>query len=151
MELNNIAASVADDHKVFFNEKRIHFEIDIKEDPIYVDADPVRVKQIIGNLLHNALKFTNHGGKVTLSVYLEKNQAIVRIKDSGKGIDPKFLPDLFEPFKQADKSLDRRNGGLGLGLSIVKGIAELHGGGVQAYSEGPGRGSEFLIYLPIAG
>ena len=151
LELNNIAASVADDHKVFFNEKRIHFEIDIKEDPIYVDADPVRVKQIIGNLLHNALKFTNHGGKVTLSVYLEKNQAIVRIKDSGKGIDPKFLPDLFEPFKQADKSLDRRNGGLGLGLSIVKGIAELHGGGVQAYSEGPGRGSEFLIYLPIAG
>jgi len=74
---------------------------------------------------------------------------VIRVKDDGVGMDQEFLPNLFEPFMQADKSLDRRNGGLGLGLSIVKGIVELHGGKISAFSEGPGKGAEFTIRLPI--
>ncbi len=149
MELNTIAASVADDHKPMFDKKRILLEKDIETDPIYIDADPVRVKQILSNLVHNSLKFTNPGGRVILSVCTNQAQAMIRVKDNGKGFDPKFLPNLFEPFKQADQSLDRQNGGLGLGLSIVKGIAQLHGGSVQAVSEGIGKGSEFTICLPV--
>jgi signal transduction histidine kinase len=148
VELNGLAASVADEYQMLFDEKQIQFDSNIQNDPIYIDADPVRIKQIIGNLLHNALKFTHPGGEVGLRVDLKGSQTAVIVKDSGKGIDPKFLPGLFAPFNQADIAIDRRDGGLGLGLSIVKGIAKLHGGSVRACSEGPGKGSEFTIFLP---
>jgi PAS domain S-box-containing protein len=149
-ELNTAALMVAEDMRALYEEKSVWLEKNIKSNPLVITADPVRVKQIIGNLLHNALKFTNNGCMVVLSVYSEEHYACISVKDNGIGVEQAFMPSLFEPFTQADDSIDRRNGGLGLGLSIVRGIAELHGGCVKAYSEGPGKGSEFIIYLPVS-
>jgi CheY-like chemotaxis protein len=109
----------------------------------------VRLKQIIGNLLHNAQKFTNEGGIAELTVYREDENAVICVKDNGIGIKEEMLPIVFEPFTQAENSLDRSNGGLGLGLSIVRSIAQLHGGSATALSEGLGRGSSVLIHLPL--
>ncbi len=149
LELNGLVFAITDDVRNLFEEKKIRLETSLHVQPIYVYADPVRLHQIIGNLLHNASKFTDRGGVVEVSVSQETNWAIITVKDNGKGIDPEFLPIVFEPFKQADKSMDRRYGGLGLGLSIVKGIAQVHGGRVKAYSGGIGKGSEFVISLPV--
>jgi signal transduction histidine kinase len=150
VDLNQLALSTLEDHKMFFEEKEIRLESEINEDAMCSDSDPVRIKQVIENLLYNAMKFTNAGGRVKLSIVQENNDAVIKVEDNGIGINPEFLPDLFEPFKQADKSLDRRNSGLGLGLSIIKGIAELHGGSVSAASDGLGKGSKFIIKLPLS-
>ncbi|NLO48107.1 MAG: PAS domain S-box protein [Clostridiales bacterium] len=149
IELNALAKSIADDMMTFFEKKRIKLTCSIGTNAIYIDADPVRIRQIIENLLHNAMKFTVSGDEVMLAVYVQSNSAMISVKDNGIGIDPRFMSNLFEPFMQADKSLDRSNPGLGLGLSIVKGIAVLHGGSVRACSEGLGKGSEFMICIPV--
>ncbi len=155
MDLNKLAISVAEDHKVLFEKRNVRLDIKINsEDSLPIQADPVRLNQIIGNLLHNSLKFTEAGGKTQLIVCQEENdgkkEAVICVIDDGIGIKPEFLPSVFEPFTQADGSLDRPNSGLGLGLSIVKGIAELHGGSVSVQSEGLGCGSRFCIRLPAA-
>ena len=147
IEFSQLAASIVEDFRAAFEEKGIALISRINSD-CNIDADPVRVKQAIGNLLNNSLKFTDAGGEVMLSVYRKENSVVVSVEDNGIGIRTEFLPKVFEPFTQADESLARTNGGLGLGLSIVKGIAELHGGSVSVYSEGPCRGSEFLISFP---
>jgi signal transduction histidine kinase len=148
-ELNKLVSSIAEDYTKLFEEKGVAIKTVINMSPIILKADSVRLKQAVGNLLHNALKFTESGGVIHLSVYQEQNEAVIRVKDNGIGINPDFLPNLYEPFKQADKSLDRRDGGLGLGLSIVKGITQLHGGSVSAASDGLGKGSKFRIRLPL--
>ncbi|NMA24122.1 MAG: HAMP domain-containing histidine kinase, partial [Clostridiales bacterium] len=148
-DLTNAISAVADDMKALFSGRGIKFLSNIGPEPIYIHADPVRVKQAIGNLLHNALKFSNDNGRVALSVLAKGDSVFITVEDTGIGIEPAFLSTIFEPFTQMDKSIDRRNGGLGLGLSIVKGIAELHGGSVSAYSAGPGKGSAFTICLPL--
>jgi PAS domain S-box-containing protein len=148
LEFSSLAESMVQDFKAAFEEKGIALKKDISSKDINIEADSVRVRQAIGNLLYNALKFTNTGGEVILSVFRQENRAVVSVKDNGIGIRTEFLPKVFEPFSQADESLDRTSGGLGLGLSIVKGIAELHGGSTGAYSEGPGKGSEFTISFP---
>ncbi|SHI11049.1 PAS domain S-box-containing protein [Sporobacter termitidis DSM 10068] len=147
-DLNKLAQAVVRDNTLIFQERDVDLDIEMGDRPVFITADPVRISQIIGNLLNNSLKFSKAGGKTTLSVKTHDSSAFVIVKDNGKGIDAKFLPELFEPFKQADSSLDRQNGGLGLGLSIVKGIAELHGGSVSAYSDGIGKGAQFTIFLP---
>lgn len=149
MELNMVASMAIEPFEPLYDQKGIVLEADFRAERLYLDADPVRLAQIIGNLLHNALKFTQKDGKVIVSVYEENNHAVIRVADTGTGIQPDLLRELFVPFVQADTSLDRTTGGLGLGLSIVKGIAELHGGTVSAYSEGLGKGSSFYIYLPF--
>ncbi len=149
VDLNKAALSIADDYKTHFEKKGVELATDISSNSIFVHADPVRLAQIIGNLLHNALKFTDMGGKTILKVYYENDVAVIDVEDTGIGIKPEFLPGLFEPFKQLDSSLDRHNGGLGLGLSIVKSIAELHGGSVKVQSCGLGKGSVFSICLPL--
>ena len=148
-DLNNTANAVADDMKALFSGRGVKLLSDIGPDSIYIHADPVRVKQAIGNLLHNAPKFSNNEGDVTLSVRTDNNCVFITVEDTGIGIEPAFLSTIFEPFTQMDKSIDRRNGGLGLGLYIVKGIAELHGGSVSAHSAGPGKGSVFTLRLPL--
>ncbi len=148
LDLIQTALSTADDHKPLFEKKGVALHTDVRG-TVFVQADPVRLKQIIGNLLHNALKFTDRGGEAVLKVYRDGHSAVIEVEDTGIGIEPAFLPDLFEPFKQSDRSLDRRNGGLGLGLSIVKGIARLHGGSVSVHSGGLGLGSVFSIRLPL--
>jgi PAS domain S-box-containing protein len=150
VDLKELSLSMLTDSKLLFEEKGIHLEAEINEEDICIDVDPVRIKQIIGNLLDNAMKFTDSGGAVKVSVFREKNEAVIYVKDNGLGIDPAFLSNLFVPFEQADNSLDRRNGGLGLGLSITKGIAELHGGTVSVQSDGIGKGAQFNIRLPLS-
>lgn len=114
-----------------------------------VDADAARLQQAIGNLLANALKFTPEGGRITVSVERAGEQMVVEIVDTGRGIDAAFLPHVFERFRQADSATSRPHGGLGLGLTIVRKIVRLHGGTVDAASEGEGRGATFAIRLPI--
>jgi CheY-like chemotaxis protein len=116
-----------------------------------VDGDATRLAQVLGNLLSNSMKFTPRGGTVT--VRLEEDAAgwaLLRVHDTGEGIDPGVLPRVFEPFSQADRSLARTRGGLGLGLAVVKGLVELHGGTVTASSAGHGAGAEMSVRLPRA-
>jgi len=150
VDLNKLALMSLADHKILFERKEISLEAEINEEVLYLDVDSVRMKQIIGNLLYNAMKFTNSGGTVKLSVFQDNNEVVICVKDNGIGITSEMLPNIFQPFIQADNSLDRKNGGLGLGLSIVKGISELHGGRVSVYSEGLGKGAQFSIQLPLA-
>jgi CheY-like chemotaxis protein len=114
-------------------------------------GDATRLTQVLDNLLANAIKFTDRGGSVAVRVEAKADtrRAVVTIGDTGLGIDAALLPHLFEAFTQADRSLDRAKGGLGLGLSLVKGLVELHGGKVHASSGGPGRGAEFVVELPL--
>ncbi len=140
------------------NEYRLSLEaVDLRlscwtpDEPLWIDGDPTRLIQAIGNLLHNASKFTEPGGhvKVTLERDAATTLAVIRIEDNGIGIEEEMLSQLFEPFSQADQTLDRSKGGLGLGLSLVKGLVELHGGGVEASSGGVGQGSCFTLRLPL--
>lgn len=148
--LNDLAVNTASDLRKKFDVKGIHFIMDIDNKPLLLHADPVRITQIIGNLLHNAIKFTPKDGTVLLSLKQEEDEAVLRIKDNGMGIRRDLLPTLFTPFTQADNSLDRQNNdGLGLGLSIVKRIVTMHGGTVAAESEGLHKGSLFTIRLPL--
>jgi hypothetical protein len=117
--------------------------------PLWADADPTRVVQMVGNLLHNASKFTRRGDEVVLSLAAVAGTAVIGVRDTGIGIDPALLPRVFEPFVQADQSLARTQGGLGLGLALVKGIAELHGGSARATSVGKGHGAEFFVGFPL--
>ncbi len=116
--------------------------------PIYLNADPTRLAQIIGNLLNNACKFTDKGGRIELIVEQEGEQAVIRVRDSGIGLAADQLPRIFDMFVQIDASLERTAGGLGIGLPLVKSLVEMHGGTVEARSAGLGQGSEFIVRLP---
>jgi CheY-like chemotaxis protein/anti-sigma regulatory factor (Ser/Thr protein kinase) len=121
---------------------------ELPDAPIWVEADPTRIKQVIDNLLVNALKFTDRGGTVTIRVAADPSGVVtLAVRDTGIGIDAEVLPRVFEAFSQADRTLDRSRGGLGLGLALVRGLIDLHGGSVEARSEGPGRGAEFVVRL----
>jgi two-component system CheB/CheR fusion protein len=121
----------------------------LPSDPVWVDGDPTRLAQALGNLLQNAAKFTPKHGNVSVSLVPAERDATLEVADTGIGIDPDMLQRLFEPFAQADRSLDRSRGGLGLGLALVKGMVELHGGQVNVQSDGPGSGARFTIRLPL--
>jgi CheY-like chemotaxis protein len=116
---------------------------------IFVDGDVVRLEQVVVNLLSNACKFTNPRGQVLLSVETAGGEAVVRVRDSGIGIAPEVLPRVFDLFAQAARGLDRAQGGLGIGLTVAQRIVELHGGCIEAFSEGLGTGAEFVVRLPV--
>jgi len=117
--------------------------------PVMTYGDQVRLEQILTNLLTNAVKYTPPGGRILITVKSEDPEAILTVEDNGIGMDDQTLPNVFEPFTQADHSLDRAQGGMGLGLAVVKNLVELHGGNVLARSEGLGRGSTFTVRLPL--
>jgi two-component system CheB/CheR fusion protein len=119
---------------------------------LFVDGDWNRLTQVVGNLLQNAAKFTGPGGHIRVSVSTDSEEkwAAIRVADTGVGIAPEMLARLFEPFAQADTTLDRSKGGLGLGLALSKGLVELHGGAISAHSPGLGQGAEFVLRLPLA-
>jgi PAS domain S-box-containing protein len=117
--------------------------------PIILHADPVRLAQVFGNLLTNACKYTEAGGRIGLTVERQESDVIVSVKDTGVGISSEMLPKVFEMFTQVDRSLERSQGGLGIGLTLVKRLVELHEGAVTAHSEGIGQGSEFVVRLPV--
>ena len=117
--------------------------------PLMVEADLVRLAEVFSNLLNNAAKYTERGGDIELSVDIEDRTAVVRVKDSGIGIPVEMLPNVFNLFTQVDRHLHRSQGGLGIGLTLVKRLVEMHAGTVEARSEGAGRGSEFIVRLPL--
>jgi signal transduction histidine kinase len=126
--------------------------VEMPSEPIYLNADPNRLVQIVSNLLNNAARYTEKGGCIWLTVQRQGEEALLSIRDNGVGIAAEHLPHIFEMFAQigSDSNLQETQGGLGIGLALVRGLVELHGGSVEAHSDGPGTGSEFRVRLPIA-
>jgi PAS domain S-box-containing protein len=149
VDLRDVVSHAAEDFRVLMQDRGVRLDVLLPDGSISADADATRVTQVIGNLLHNASKFTRRGDCVTLSVGVEEGWAEIRVRDTGAGIHANLLPTIFEPFVQGERTLARAEGGLGLGLALVKGIAELHGGSVRAESAGKGKGSEFVVRLPV--
>jgi signal transduction histidine kinase len=130
-------------------DSRAHaLEVELPTDPIHLEADPTRLEQILANLLNNAAKYTMPGGRIRVSAALEGGDAVVRVRDNGIGVPPDVLERVFEPFVQSEGSLARSEGGLGIGLTLVRSLVEMHGGSVEAHSPGLGQGSEFVLRLP---
>jgi signal transduction histidine kinase/CheY-like chemotaxis protein len=151
VDLVELVRRAVADHEPLFTARKVSLATDLARLPLWLDADPTRIGQVLGNVLWNAAKFTDPGGNASITVERGVGgSAVVRIRDDGIGIPPLVLEHVFEPFVQADTSLDRSRGGLGLGLSLVKALVELHGGSVQARSEGAGQGAEFIIRVPLA-
>ena len=119
-------------------------------EPVWLDGDPTRLAQIVANLLNNAAKYTDRGGQIVLAADREGAEAVVRVRDNGIGLSAEMLPRVFDLFAQADRSLDRSQGGLGIGLTLVRSLVELHDGKVSVESRGPGQGSEFIVRLPAS-
>ena len=123
--------------------------VTLPPEPLYLSADPARLAQVVGNLLNNACKFTGRGGRIGLTVAAEGAEAVIRVRDNGIGIAADQLPRIFEMFTQVDSSLDRAQSGLGIGLTLVRNLTEMHGGTVGVHSAGIGQGSEFMVRLPM--
>jgi two-component system CheB/CheR fusion protein len=149
VDLGELARRAVEDHRDLFAACGVRLEVRAAAEPVIVNADPTRLAQVMGNLLQNAAKFTPRGGETTLAVARSDATAEVTVRDTGVGLAPQVLDRLFEPFVQADSTLDRSTGGLGLGLALVKGLAELHGGSVAASSDGVGNGAAFTVRLPL--
>jgi signal transduction histidine kinase len=122
--------------------------VTLPAEPIFLDADPARLEQVLANLLNNASKYMEPGGNIWLAAERAGQEVVVRVRDAGIGISSEMLPRLFTLFTQVDRSLCRSQGGLGIGLSLVKSLVEMHGGTVAAFSDGPDRGSTFVVRLP---
>jgi PAS domain S-box-containing protein len=125
-------------------------ELTLPEEPLWLDADPTRLAQVLANLLNNAAKYSDDGGRITLSASAEGGEAVVRVRDTGIGIPPEVLPRVFDMFAQGGGAAARTPGGLGVGLTLVRQLVELHGGRVEGHSRGRGTGSEFVVRLPLA-
>jgi CheY-like chemotaxis protein len=122
--------------------------VELPKEPLVLNGDPVRLAQVLSNLINNASKFSGANSQITLTAVYRDDEVKISVKDEGAGIDPAFLPHIFDLFAQADQSLDRSQGGLGIGLTLVKHLVELHGGRVSAKSAGVGHGAEVIVYLP---
>jgi signal transduction histidine kinase len=150
LDLGELVRRVGEDHRLLFASGGVDLEVSAPEEPVPVDGDATRLAQLLGNLLQNSAKFTPRGGRVTIAVVVEEGRAALRVQDTGAGIEAGLLQSVFEPFVQAERTLARSRGGLGLGLPLVKGLAELHGGSVEARSAGPGAGAEIVVRLPLS-
>jgi PAS domain S-box-containing protein len=129
--------------------RRLELGVHLPPQPLWVQGDPVRLTQIVDNLLANAIKFTDAPGTIHVMLHEETGSAVIRVRDTGVGIRPQMLDRLFEPFQQDTQDLARAAGGLGLGLALAKGLVELHGGTIEAHSAGPGTGAEFVVRLAL--
>jgi PAS domain S-box-containing protein len=150
LDLREVVSRAAEDFRLLMRDRAVGFEVAVPDEKLWADADGTRITQVIGNLLHNASKFTRRGDEVRLSLEAAGSSAEIRVRDTGAGIEPALLPRVFDAFVQGERTLARTEGGLGLGLALVKGITELHGGTVRVHSAGKGKGAEFLVTLPLA-
>jgi PAS domain S-box-containing protein len=148
VEMAEVVSEAVETSRPLIEQCGLHLAVRLPPEPIYLDADLVRLSQVLTNLLTNAAKWTDPGGHIWLTVERQGPDVVVRIKDTGVGIPAENLPRLFEMFFQVDRALERSQGGLGIGLSLVRRLVELHGGSVQAHSAGRGKGSEFTVRLP---
>jgi PAS domain S-box-containing protein len=151
LDLSQVVRETIQDNRSHLELGGVRLEVRVPEAPVMVSADGARISQVITNLLSNAIKFSRPGGAVTISVTSDpaSARAILRVLDAGAGIDAALIERLFEPFMQGDDTLDRNSGGLGLGLALVKGLVELHGGEVSAHSAGRDQGAELTVRLPL--
>lgn len=150
LDLATVVARAVESTAPLLEQRGHHLEISLPAGNLAVEGDEVRLTQVVDNLLSNAARYTPPGGTVAVSGAREGDSVVLRVRDTGVGIEPSLLPDLFDTFVQGARSPDRAQGGLGIGLSLVRQLTELHGGSVTAHSEGPGRGSEFAVRLPAA-
>ena len=149
VELRAVIDHAVEATRALYRSMNHELSVSLPPQPIHLDADPTRLAQVVGNLLNNACKFTDKGGHIHLMVERAGDQAVIRVRDDGVGIVSDQLPRLFEMFAQADTSLERSRDGLGIGLTLAKTLVELHGGSVEAHSQGLGLGSEFTVRLPV--
>jgi PAS domain S-box-containing protein len=150
VDLRDVVRRTCDDHRSMFEGRGVQLSVLLPPQPIWADVDATRISQVLSNLLQNAAKFTQAQGSVLVAAEVDDGRANIRVRDSGVGMEPHLVERLFEPFVQAERGLARTQGGLGLGLALVKGLTELHGGTVSARSEGLGHGSDFVVELPLA-
>jgi signal transduction histidine kinase/CheY-like chemotaxis protein len=148
-DLAAIVRAAVEISRPVFDGMRHELSVVLPEEPVVVAGDAVRLTQVFANLLNNAAKYTNHGGHVTIRVTREGDQAVTSVSDDGIGIAPGLLASVFDMFMQVDRSTRRAQGGLGIGLTLVKSLVGMHGGKVEARSDGPGLGSEFIVRLPL--
>ena len=145
--LGEVVARAADTAGHVLAARRHRLTVSLPPEPLSLEADPLRLEQVLTNLLGNAAKFTDPGGHIRLTAEVEAGQVVLRVRDNGRGIDPDLLPRVFDLFYQIPGP-GQQAGGLGLGLALVKSLVELHGGSVAACSDGPGTGCEFVVRLP---
>ena len=150
VELATVIARAVETARPLLDAQGHEFALDLRHDPLVLDADPVRLAQVIANLLTNAAKYTEPNGRIEIMALRDANDAVLRVRDNGIGIAPKMLPRIFELFVQADHSSTKAQGGLGIGLTLVKTLVEMHGGMIQAQSDGLQKGSEFIVRLPMS-
>jgi PAS domain S-box-containing protein len=148
LKVSTIVQRAVETNQPLMEARRHELTVQLPPEPIYVEGDLMRLAQVVSNLLNNAAKYTDAGGFIKLSVEQIGNHVFIRVRDNGRGIDPASLSSLFELFYQVDRTIDRAEGGLGIGLSLVKSLVAMHGGDVWAESEGRGQGSEFVVRLP---
>ncbi len=149
VELATVIKSAVETSRPAIESARHELTVNLPSQPVLLDADPLRLAQALSNLLNNSAKYTEAGGCISLTAEQEGDQVTIRVRDTGIGISGDVLPHLFKMFVQATRSVERSQGGLGIGLSVVKGLVEMHGGTVEASSEGPGKGSVFIVRLPV--
>ncbi len=150
IDLRQLLRRTGDDHHALAQRRGVDLHVRVPAQATWVEGDPCRLTQIVGNLLQNAVKFSRDGDEVTLALQADGEWAEILVTDTGVGIDADLLAHVFEAFVQAERTLARSDGGLGLGLALVKKLTEMHGGSVRASSEGPGKGAEFVVRLPLA-
>jgi CheY-like chemotaxis protein/two-component sensor histidine kinase len=149
LDLVQLVSAVMEDYRGSLETAGLKLHVSLPDTPLWVQADATRLAQVVGNILHNARKFTDAGGAITVELDTTPSGARLLVSDTGIGMDPTMVDRAFEAFSQADRSLDRTQGGLGLGLALVKGLVDLHGGQVEAHSAGLGSGTEVAITLPL--
>ncbi len=149
LDLGTILERAVDATRPLIESRAHELTLDLPREPIRLEADPTRLEQVVSNLLNNAAKYTMPGGHIALSAVRHGKEAVIRVRDNGIGVPPDVLGRVFEPFVQSDGSLARSEGGLGIGLTLVRSLVEMHGGRVEATSPGLGQGSEFVVRLPV--
>lgn len=149
VELATVIRGAVEVSKPLIEDAGHQLAISLPPEPLMVEADPVRLEQIISNLLNNAAKYTDPGGQIWLTAQREDDRVAISVRDSGIGISPEMLPRIFEMFTQIEHSASRTQGGLGIGLTLVRSLVEMHGGNIEAHSEGPGKGCEFIVQLAL--
>ena len=149
VELAEVITGAVESSRPLIEQYGHHLTVTLPPEPVYLNGDVVRLAQVFLNLLNNAAKYTDQGGRIWLIAERQGEEAVVRVRDTGVGIPPEKMPRLFEMFYQVDRSLEKSQGGLGIGLSLVRRLVELHGGSVKARSEGTGKGTEFIVRLPV--
>ena len=150
IELATVIKSAVDTAQPLIDAAGHELTLSLLPEPIYLDADPVRLAQIFSNLLNNAAKYMDRGGRIWLTTAREGKEVVVSVRDAGIGIPEEAMPAIFDMFAQVDRSLEKSQGGLGIGLTLVKQLLEMHGGRIEARSEGQGKGAEFIARLPMA-